>query len=81
MSMSEIQSEETKIAVLQETVGNLKDTVNRIEDTVTKISDKLDDKYVSRDEFKFWRGIIVSSLGITFMTCIGILIYILEKHL
>lgn len=62
--MSE-QSQETQIAVLQEKVGNLERIAASMDEKLGRIEDKLDDTYVKKDDFLFWRNILISGIILT----------------
>lgn len=59
------QSPETQIAVLQEKVSNLEKLVTEMRDSLDRIETKLDDTYVKKDDFLFWRNILISGIILT----------------
>ena len=71
------QSQETQIAVLQEKVNNLDGIVREVKKVTERIENKLDDTYVKKDDFIFWRNILIS--GILLTLAIGLVLNLLKK--
>lgn len=79
-------TEETKIAVLETEVKNLVASVDEMKGDVKEIKDKLDDKYATKeelgslkDDFNFWRNILVACVSTALVLSLTTLIAILFK--
>lgn len=74
-----MDSPETQIALLQADVSRAKEDINDIKATTRRIEDKLDNRYVSKDDFLFWRNALVGMVSAALVMSFGLLLDLLFK--
>lgn len=74
-----VKSEETKVAVLEEKIQNLINLVGEMKDDLKEVKSSLSEKYVTREDFNFWRNIIVSLVSAALILSVGTVISLLTK--
>ena len=71
-----METEKTKLAVLQEQMKQMHENIEVIKTDIHEIKAKLDDVYVKKEDFFFWRNILIS--GIILSLFIGVILNLLK---
>ena len=72
-----MQTDKTKLAVMQEQIKQLHENVETIKVDIHEIKAKLDDVYVRKEDFFFWRNILIS--GILVSLAVGVMLNLIKK--
>lgn len=77
--MTEQDNLHTRVALLEQTSKTVETRLTNIDKNIEKINEKLDDKYVTRDDFYFWRNVLVTMVSSALLMSFGLLLEILFK--
>ena len=72
-------SEETEIALLKQGFAHISEGFDEMKSDIKEIKEKLDDKYVTKEDFTFWRNVIVACISTTFVLAVTALIEVALK--